>query len=251
MLCLHRKRLMFGAVAALCLAVVAKAGGPPYGIPSGVLSSGWARYGTQEYQQLYHGYRVAHPNPSAVAAAPSAYSLHITHPKVKHEADDPNVAVLMAHVPVDAAIFFGDYQTRQTGKERWFETAALLPGQEVEYSVRVVWHEGDKWVSETRQIPVRAGAVICIDLRPAGARTAPAEVAANLAKLSREDRELAESQKFCAIQNNNRLGEMGVPAKVMVNGQPVFLCCSGCEKTAVSNPERTLAKVAELRTAKR
>jgi hypothetical protein len=73
------------------------------------------------------------------------------------------------------------------------------------------------------------------------------EVQATLAKLSPEDRKLAEAQKWCAVQTKNRLGSMDVPYKVMVKGQPVFLCCEGCEKKALADPDKTLASVEELK----
>ena len=41
-----------------------------------------------------------------------------------------------------------------------------------------------------------------------------AAVRAELAKLSPEDRALAEAQKWCAINSEDRLGEMGPPAKL-------------------------------------
>jgi hypothetical protein len=68
----------------------------------------------------------------------------------------------------------------------------------------------------------------------------------NLAKLSPEDRALAEQQKNCVI-TDEPLGEMGVPVKIMVKDQPVFLCCKSCEKKALEDPDKTLAKVAELK----
>ena len=74
-----------------------------------------------------------------------------------------------------------------------------------------------------------------------------AKIRANLAKLSPEDRQLAEAQKFCCVEEENRLGSMEQPVKVMVNGQPVFLCCNGCRKQALANPEETLKKVQELK----
>ncbi len=74
-----------------------------------------------------------------------------------------------------------------------------------------------------------------------------AAIKENLAKLSPEDRKLAEEQKYCAIENESRLGVMGVPFKVVLNDQPVFLCCKGCRKSAEKNPEKTLAKVQELK----
>jgi hypothetical protein len=75
-----------------------------------------------------------------------------------------------------------------------------------------------------------------------------AEIKANLAKLPEKDRKLAEEQKFCPI-TEERLGdpEMGAPIKIMVKDQPVFLCCKGCEKKALKDPDKTLAKVKELK----
>src|SRR5260370_1117123 len=58
---------------------------------------------------------------------------------------------------------------------------------------------------------------------------------------------LAEAQKLCAVESDARLGEVGVPAKVMVKDQPVFLCCEMCEKEAQADADKTLAKVKELK----
>jgi hypothetical protein len=73
------------------------------------------------------------------------------------------------------------------------------------------------------------------------------EVAENLAKLPAEDRPLAEAQGYCAVEPESRLGSMGVPIKVMVKDQPVFVCCAGCEKKAVREADATLAQFAELK----
>jgi hypothetical protein len=90
---------------------------------------------------------------------------------------------------------------------------------------------------------------------PAGANAPPAQrdpeakIADALAKLSADDRAAAEAQRFCAVENENRLGLMGPPAKIMIKGQAVFLCCAGCESEAEADPDATLAKVAELKEA--
>ncbi len=73
------------------------------------------------------------------------------------------------------------------------------------------------------------------------------KIKANLAKLDPEDQKLAEEQKFCALENENRLGAMGVPVKIVVKGEPVFLCCKGCQKDAQADPDKTLANMKELR----
>jgi hypothetical protein len=68
-----------------------------------------------------------------------------------------------------------------------------------------------------------------------------------LAKLSAADRRLAETQRFCAIQTDNRLGSMGPPIKIMIQSQPVFLCCPGCRQEATDHPNQTLARVDKLK----
>jgi hypothetical protein len=75
-------------------------------------------------------------------------------------------------------------------------------------------------------------------------------VEANLAKLSPEDRKLAEDQVYCAVETKNLLGSMGAPYKIEIEGQPVFLCCDSCETRAKAHAERTLAKVKELKETK-
>ncbi len=76
------------------------------------------------------------------------------------------------------------------------------------------------------------------------------KVSAALAKLSTEDRKIAESQQFCAVMNRQRLGSMGAPLKLEIKGQAVFVCCSGCKAKALKNPDQTLTKVAALKSSK-
>lgn len=75
-----------------------------------------------------------------------------------------------------------------------------------------------------------------------------AEAQANRAKLEPEDRMLAEEQGFCPVEQENALGSMGVPAKVLVKDQPVFLCCSLCRTKALAHADRTLVRVKELKS---
>jgi hypothetical protein len=74
-----------------------------------------------------------------------------------------------------------------------------------------------------------------------------AKIKAALAKLSPEDRRLAEAQQFCPIAKDSRLGSMGTPVKLEIKGQVVFLCCAGCKEAALADPDATLAKVAKLK----
>jgi membrane fusion protein, copper/silver efflux system len=67
------------------------------------------------------------------------------------------------------------------------------------------------------------------------------------AKLNAEDRRHVAAQEFCPILEKNRLGSMGKPFKVIINNEPVFLCCEGCQEEAVAHPRETLAKVEQLK----
>lgn len=79
-----------------------------------------------------------------------------------------------------------------------------------------------------------------------GERASKVEQQADYPKLSAEDRALAEAQNYCAV-TGEPLGSMGPPIKLMVEEQAVFVCCEGCQKQAKSNPDKTLARVNELK----
>jgi hypothetical protein len=74
-----------------------------------------------------------------------------------------------------------------------------------------------------------------------------ATIKANRAKLSKEDLALVEAQEYCVVDTDNRLGAHGVPLKLMVKDQAVFICCKGCEKAALADADKTLAKLKELK----
>ncbi|HZZ81394.1 MAG TPA: hypothetical protein VFE62_23030 [Gemmataceae bacterium] len=76
-----------------------------------------------------------------------------------------------------------------------------------------------------------------------------AEIQAALAELPGADKVLAEAQRFCVTMPRERLGAMGAPKKIMLNGKPVFLCCEGCEKQAKANPKATLQTVEQMKKA--
>src|SRR5438067_943499 len=77
-----------------------------------------------------------------------------------------------------------------------------------------------------------------------------ADIKAERAKLSPEDRELVEAQEWCP-ETDDRLGSMGPPIKLMIKDKPVFICCGGCKKKAEADPDKTLAKVEELKAKKK
>ncbi len=83
-------------------------------------------------------------------------------------------------------------------------------------------------------------------VRPTTPDDPDATLTAAFAKLSPEDRKAVDAQRFCPVLTQNKLGSMGTPVKLTIDGQTVFLCCAGCRENALSDPTATLAKVREL-----
>ncbi len=67
----------------------------------------------------------------------------------------------------------------------------------------------------------------------------------NIGQLPEADRKLALAQRICPITSAS-LGSMGVPIKVTLRGQTVFLCCKGCVGKARKAPEETLQKIVQF-----
>jgi hypothetical protein len=68
-------------------------------------------------------------------------------------------------------------------------------------------------------------------------------------ELSAADQALADVQGLCPV-SDEELGTMGPPIKLTVKGEPLFICCKGCEKKVNADPDKYLAKVAQLKKAK-
>ena len=96
----------------------------------------------------------------------------------------------------------------------------------------------------------KSGGGAMTTVRPTTPENEDLKTIAALKKLTEEDRALVEKQKFCPILENSRLGSMGVPVKVMIEGKSVFVCCPACEKAAIDNPEETLKKLEQLKSAR-
>jgi hypothetical protein len=56
------------------------------------------------------------------------------------------------------------------------------------------------------------------------------------ALLTEADRPGIERQRVCPV-TQAKLGSMGPPVKLLVGGQPVYLCCQGCVAKVQQNPQ--------------
>jgi hypothetical protein len=85
-------------------------------------------------------------------------------------------------------------------------------------------------------------------VRPSTPDDTEMKVTAALNKLTPADRAAALAQRYCPILEGSRLGSMGVPVKLELDGATVYLCCKGCIDEAKENPTKTRKRVEELRT---
>src|SRR5438132_1481233 len=94
-----------------------------------------------------------------------------------------------------------------------------------------------RWISLTACAALIAGCAGSADNKPAA---------------QGDSSKIAEAQRFCVVDNDNRLGAMGPPDKYVIKDkdgkeQPVFVCCGGCIKTIKKDEAKTLAVAEELR----
>jgi membrane fusion protein, copper/silver efflux system len=97
----------------------------------------------------------------------------------------------------------------------------------------------DKEAVQPLQVPTEPGVAV--------AAPDPAAVQ-NIDQLPEGDRRLARTQRICPV-TEAALGSMGVPVKITLRGQPVFLCCQGCVGAAKRKPDEMLKKLAEAALA--
>ncbi len=84
-------------------------------------------------------------------------------------------------------------------------------------------------------------------MAPAAAAGAGGQI--RVATATTADQAAIEAQGKCPV-SGNALGRMGVPVKLTVGGQSLFVCCKGCVAKVQAKPDYYLAKAAELRAAR-
>ncbi|MDB5309959.1 MAG: hypothetical protein JWO38_4161 [Gemmataceae bacterium] len=230
-------RAAVAAAAVALLLTPALASWPPPGVPSGMMPWQW-----QEYQ-IYKDRYTSPTQPAPAATAPHSYphqsTLQVTLLPQQHTDPKP-IAYVMVHLPKGADLWVEGTPMVTNNKEDvdTLVTPPLEKGMTYPYHIRTRWYEDGKWVHQMNALDVKAGDVVCVDVVPHDAKSVEKAVAAGLDKLSPADRKAAEAQKFCAVQDTIRLGSMGTPVKVTVNGKDVFLCCEGCRDAALKDLER-------------
>lgn len=161
-------------------------------------------------------------------------------------------AYIMAHLAPGATMWIGDAEIISDAAKPAYEIPvhALEAGSTYYFTVRVQWGEDGKWVTQSHKFALKAGEVHCVQIALSESPELKKQIADNIAKLGEADRKAAEAQKFCAVQSSIKLGSMGAPVKVAVNGKDVFLCCEACKTAALKDADKTLKTVESLKADK-
>ena len=87
---------------------------------------------------------------------------------------NPNDAGFIVRVPdPNADIWFQNYQTKQRGTERFYESGSLEPNQAYTFEVRARWMQNGQQMDQTRQVQARAGQNVTVDFTAAATEQIP------------------------------------------------------------------------------
>lgn len=81
------------------------------------------------------------------------------------------------------------------------------------------------------------------------AKAMQAKIKESLGELPAEERKLAQEQRFCAVMPHMRLGAMGKPVAVTLEGEKVLLCCEACVDTAKNHADKIVENAESLKEA--
>jgi uncharacterized protein (TIGR03000 family) len=139
-------------------AVSPAVGGLLFGIPAAAFP--WNQAGFTDYNEP-----PVIPRDSSLFT-PHKYSLEATPLASGTPVANPQAALLIARLPENALLWVEGELTRLRGPTRYFQSPPLVPGAKYSYVVRAAWVEDGRWVSQTQKVPVRAGLVQAVYLRP-------------------------------------------------------------------------------------
>jgi Cu(I)/Ag(I) efflux system membrane fusion protein len=179
--------------------------------------------------------RLAALRQGSVLAVPDSAVIDTGNLKIVYREASPNVFE-------GVAVHLGPRMTKQGGTLAYYP---VLRG--LSQGNKVVTNGSFLIDAETRLNP-SAGSIYYGGSGSTGGASSVAVRPSTPAALGEVDNRLIEAQKTCPI-TGNALGSMGLPVKVMIKNQPVFLCCEGCKKQAEADPAGTL-KTVEQRKAK-
>jgi len=70
------------------------------------------------------------------------------------------------------------------------------------------------------------------------------EVKPHVYKVTKDDAQFIAAQKICPVMEESLLA-MGGPLKVDAGGKAIYICCAGCAKLILANPDKYVAYLSE------
>lgn len=200
--------------------------------------------GTKEYDLLQNGLVLAVPNGAVIDTGSQKIVYREVTAGVPGEYEGVDVKLGPRMVGSDGASYFPVLQGLAAGDMIVTAGSFLVDAEtRLNPAANSIYFAGSSGA--------KGGQASVSQVKPSTPEDDEAKVKAAFAKLSSDDdRRLAAAQHSCPVIKDSRLGLMGPPIKIMVEGQPVFLCCESCRKGALADPRKTLDEVEKLKKAK-
>jgi uncharacterized protein (TIGR03000 family) len=161
------------------------AGDSLFGVPARVLP--WNQVGFKEYPPFS-------VPPEWLPSLPRKYALEVTQVPLESPAARADTAMLIVHLPEPAMLWVEGRPIPLRGQTSYFRSPPLNPAKKYIYTVRAAWFEEGQWVSLTREVPVTAGLIQALYLRPVP----------TLQALTDPDRALSKTQALRAKDASDR-----------------------------------------------
>lgn len=136
----------------------------PFGISAAALP--WSQPGFKEYDPFLR------KPPAWPSSASRKYILDAAPLPLGSPGANPGSAMLIVHLPDYAMFWVEGRRITLNGQTSYFNSPPLAAGKKYLYSVRAAWFEDGHWVSLTREVPVEAGLIQALYLRPSPAAPA-------------------------------------------------------------------------------
>jgi len=142
---------------------------------------GYYPYQSYYYGSPYYASRYYYPSysyPSVAYSYPATTTYQSFYPQANAETDQ-NAARMRLRVPENARVWFDDTETQQRGMDRDFVSPPLTPGKQYVYQIKAQWQENGQDVTRQKQVTVRAGETLNVDLMAEAANQRDAAPANN------------------------------------------------------------------------
>jgi uncharacterized protein (TIGR03000 family) len=119
-------------------------------------------YYTTDPSTIYY-YQQTYPSTQDTYAGQAYYGTAQTSGAARQPANPNDIDVIVRVPDPNAQVWFDNYQTKQRGMVREFESGPLQPGKTYTYHLKAQWHENGQTKTQTKDVEVQPGQPVTVD----------------------------------------------------------------------------------------